>query len=128
MLLNGEEEFELGREFVFRVEPVAEVYSSDPAIGVNLHSERLDVVGPVGTSREVAQIKLDLVPPLVQSHRHRADKRLHSSRRLIVARSETSSNSLVIQYLYFESEVLLQLIYIVLYYIILYINFYICKR
>ena len=91
-----------------------------------LDSEGFDVVGPVGTTSEVAQIKLDLVPSLVQPHRHRADKRLHPSRALIVARPEPSSYALVIQNLHFESEVLLQLfIYTQHIYIHLYIHAYI---
>ena len=43
-----------------------------------LYSQRLNVVGPVGSSGEVRQVKLDLVPAVVQPHRHGADEWLNS--------------------------------------------------
>ena len=55
----------------------------DAAVSVDLNTERLDVVGTVRTACEVAKVELDLVPALVQAHRHGADERLHSRRRLL---------------------------------------------
>jgi len=46
---------------------------------VYLDSECLDVTGSVGSAGEVRQVELDLVPTFVQSHRHRANKRFHTS-------------------------------------------------
>ena len=37
---DGQEEFELGRQLVFRVQSVGEVDSSDTAVGVNLNSNK----------------------------------------------------------------------------------------
>ena len=47
-----------------------------PAVRVDLDAEGLDVVRPVCAPREVREVELDLVPALVQAHRHRADERL----------------------------------------------------
>ncbi len=69
--------------------------------------QSLDVVGTVGTSREVGQVELDLVPALVKTHGHGTDEGLHTGCRLVVRCAETASNVLIIQYLHLESEVLL---------------------
>ena len=50
----------------------------DAAVGVDLDAERLDVVSTIRTAREVTKVELNLVPALIQAHRHSADKRLHS--------------------------------------------------
>jgi hypothetical protein len=49
---------------------------------VDLDPQRLDVVCPVRAAGEVAQVELDLVPPLVQPHGHGADEGLNPSRGL----------------------------------------------
>ena len=77
LLLDGEVELELGGELLLAVEPVGEVDAADAAVGVDLDPQRLHVVGAVRAPGEVRQVELDLVPALVQPHRHRADKRLH---------------------------------------------------
>lgn len=64
-----------------------------------LHSQRLGVVGPVGPPGEVRQVKLNLVPAVVQPHRHGADERLHSSCALIVTRPKPSPNVFIVQHL-----------------------------
>ena len=46
--------------------------------------EGFDVVGTVGSSGEIRQVELDLVPAFVKSHRHGADKGLDTRGRLIV--------------------------------------------
>ena len=106
---DREEEFELGREFVLGVEAVAEVDTADAAVGVDLHSQRLDVVRAVSPPREIGQVELDLVPALVQTHRHRADERLHSCCALVVRCPKPSAHVLVVQYLHLKCEILLQL-------------------
>ena len=42
-----------------------------------LYAESLDVVGAVSSAREVCQVELDLVPTVVEPHRHRAYEGLH---------------------------------------------------
>lgn len=46
--------------------------------------EGLDIVGTVGSSGEIRQVKLDLVPAFIKSHGHGADKGLDSSGGLVV--------------------------------------------
>lgn len=108
LLLNRQVELELSRQLVFGVQAVAEVHTSNTAIGVYLQkqteqvpystaqnslqlyiavydakqdkesyldAQRLDVVSAVGTSREVAQVELNLIPTLIETHRHCADER-----------------------------------------------------
>ena len=79
LLLDGEVELELCGELLLAVEAVGEVDAADAAVCVDLDPQRLHVVGAVRPPGEVRQVKLDLVPALVQPHRHRADKRLHLS-------------------------------------------------
>ena len=87
LLLDGEVELELCGELLLAVEPVGEVDAADAAVGVDLDPQRLHVVGAVRPPGEVRQVELDLVPALVQPHRHRADKRLHPGRGLQVQMS-----------------------------------------
>lgn len=98
-LLDGQEEFKLGRQLVLAVQPVREVHPPDATVGMDLDAQCLHVIRPVGTSCKVGQVKLDLVPSLVQSHRHGADKGLDPGRRLIVTRPEASSHVLVVKHL-----------------------------
>lgn len=52
---------------------------------------------------------LNLIPPLVESHRHRTDEGLHSSGPLIIGGSESPTDTLIVQDGHFKGEVLLQL-------------------
>ena len=106
---NGEEKLELRRQLVLGVKAIGEVDSSDSAVGVNLDTQGLNVVSTVGTTSEIRQVELDLVPAFVKSHGHCADEGLHTGSRLIVRCAETTSNVLVIQDLYLKSEVLFEL-------------------
>ncbi len=65
----------------------------------HLHSQRLDVVGAVRPACEIWQVKLDLVPTVVQPHGHRADEGLDTGRALIVTRPEPPPHVLIVQYL-----------------------------
>lgn len=73
-----------------------------------LNPQRFNVVGTVGASREIGQIELNLIPTVVEPHGHCAYEWLHSRRTLVVARTETTSHVLVVEYLHFECEVLLE--------------------
>lgn len=64
LLRDWQEQLELRRELLLRVEAVGEVDPPDAAVGVDLHPQGLDVVRAVRSTREVAQVELDLVPPL----------------------------------------------------------------
>jgi len=76
---------------------------------VDLHAQGLDVVGTVGTSREIGQVELDLVPAFIETHGHGTDERLNTGGRLIVRCAEPTSNVLIIEHLHLKSEVLLEL-------------------
>jgi hypothetical protein len=71
--------------------------------------EGLNVVGTVCTTGEIRQVELNLVPSLVETHRHGANERLHAGGALIVRGAETAADVLVIEDLDFEGEVLLEL-------------------
>jgi len=67
------------------------------SINTDLDAECLDVVGAVRPPREVREVELDLVPAVIESHRHRTDKRLHTRRALVVAGAESPTHVLVVQ-------------------------------
>ena len=107
---NWQEELELWGELILGVESIREVDSSDSAVGVDLNSKGLYVVGTVGSSGEIRQVELNLIPALIKSHGHCADEWLHSGSGLVVGGSESTSNALVIKDLHLESEVFLQVL------------------
>jgi len=77
---------------------------------VDLHSQSLNVIGPVGAAGKVTQVELDLVPAFVETHGHGTNKRLDARRRLVVRGTEAAAHVLVIQDLHLESEVLLKVL------------------
>ena len=107
---HRQEQFEFRRQLILSVQSIREVDSSDSAVGVNLHPQRLYVVGTVGPTGEIRQVELNLVPALVQPHRHRTDEGLHPRRWLVVWCAESPPDTLVIQHLHLEGEVLLQVL------------------
>ena len=110
-LLDREVQLELCRQLLLAVQPVGEINSPDPTVCVDLNPQRLHVVCPVGSPGEVGQVELDLIPAFVQPHRHRADERLHSGGGLVVTRSESSPDVLVIQDLDLECEIFLHVLH-----------------
>ena len=78
---------------------------------MDLHPEGLHVVGPVSSPCEVRQVELDLIPALVQPHRHGADEGLHSGGGLVVTRSESSPDVLIIEDLDLECEIFLHVLH-----------------
>ena len=75
-------------------------------------SERFDIVGPVGSSSEIGQVELDLIPALVEPHGHGTDEGFDPRGRLVVGRPEAPADVLVVQHLHLEREVFFQLIVI----------------
>ena len=106
---NGQEKFEFWGQLVFSVEAVGEVNSTDSAVSVNLDSEGFDVVSSVGTTSEIGQIELNLVPAFVESHGHGTNERLDTGGGLIVRGAESSADVLIIEHLDFEGEVFFEL-------------------
>ena len=76
---------------------------------MDLHSQSLNVVCAIRSTCEVGQVELNLVPPFVQTHRHRADERLDSGGGLVIGGPEASANIFVVEDLDFEREVFLEL-------------------
>ena len=72
---------------------------SDAVSDPHLNSKRFDVVRSVSTSSEIRQIELNLIPSIIQTHGHRANERLDARRGLIVARTETTANISIVEYL-----------------------------
>jgi hypothetical protein len=106
---NWQEELELWWKFVFGIESIGEVNTTDTAVGVDLHAKGLNVVSTVCSACKVWQVKLDLIPAFIKSHWHGANERFDSSCALIVRCSESSADTLVIKNLDLEREVFLQL-------------------
>ena len=69
--------------------------------------ERLDIVGTIGSSCEIGQVELNLIPALIESHGHCADEGLDTRGGLVVRGAESTAHVLVIEHLHLESEVLL---------------------
>jgi len=77
---------------------------------VDLDSQGFNVVGTISSSGEIRQVELNLIPSFIQSHGHSTNEGLHSCSRLVVGSSESSSHTLVIKDLNFESKVFLQVL------------------
>jgi hypothetical protein len=109
LLLDGEEKLEFRRQFLLGVEAVGEVNPANSAVGMDGDSQCFDVVATIGSSGEIRQVELNLIPPLVQPHRHGTDERLHAGGRLVVGSSEPSAHIFVVEHLNFEGEVFFEL-------------------
>ena len=109
-LLDRKEQLEFRRELLLRVQAVREVDAANAAVGVNLHSESLDVVGAVCSAGKIRKVELDLIPALIQPHGHCANEGLNACCRLVVGGAEPAAHILVIKNLHLKSEVLLQVL------------------
>lgn len=78
LLGDGQKQLEFRRKFLLWVQAIRKVNAADSTVGVNLHSQCLNVIGSIGTSGEVRQVELDLIPAFVQSHRHCANEWFHT--------------------------------------------------
>jgi hypothetical protein len=110
ILLLGWVQLEVVGQLLLRVQPVRKVDPAEAAVGVHLHAQRLLVVGAVGAARELGQVELDLVPAVIQPHRHRADERLHPGGGQVVAGAEAAPHVLVVQHQHLEREELLHVL------------------
>jgi len=110
VLLHGQEKFELWGKFLLGVQPVGKIDPPNPAVLVQLHPERFDVVSPVSPTGEVTQVKLDLIPALIEPHGHGTNERFDPGRGLIVGLPETSPHVFIIEHLNLEGEVFLQVL------------------
>ena len=63
---------------------------------MDLDSQRFDVVGTIRSTGKVAQVELNLIPTVVQSHGHGADEGLDARRRLVVRGPEAASDIFII--------------------------------
>ena len=106
---DWQEKLELGWELILGVESVGEVDSSNSTVGVDLNSQSLYIIGTVGSSSEIRQVELNLIPTFIESHGHGADEWLDSGGRLIVGGSESSSDTLIIENLNLKGEVFFKL-------------------
>ncbi len=67
---------------------------------VYLNPDGFDVVGAICSAREVRQIELNLIPSVIQSHRHRTDERSDSRCALVVTRTKPTLYVLIVQNLH----------------------------
>ena len=77
---------------------------------MDLNAQRLNVIRTIGTTSEVTQVELNLIPTLIQTHWHSTDEWLDTGRRLIVRGAEATTNILIIQHLDFKGEIFLQIL------------------
>ena len=76
---NWQEKFELWRKLILGVKSVGEIDSSNSAVSMDLNSKSLYVVGTIGSSGEIRQVKLNLIPSFIESHWHGTNKRFYPS-------------------------------------------------
>ena len=96
MLGDGEEDLKFSRELLLAVEAVGEVDAAEAAIRVDLYTQSLDVIRPVGAAGEVGEVELDLIPAVVETHGHGADEGLDGRAGLEGGGPEAAANVLVI--------------------------------
>jgi hypothetical protein len=90
--------------------PIREINSPNATVCVNLNPNSLHVVRSVGPASEIGQIELNLVPAFVQTHRHGANKRLHSRCGLIIRGSKPPLYTFIIENLYLKREILVKIL------------------
>lgn len=79
--------------------PVREINASNSAVRVNLQPRCLDVIRAVCSSREIRQIKLNLIPTARQPDRHWCAEGSDASGALEIAHSKPPVHVLVVEYL-----------------------------
>ena len=76
---------------------------------MDLDPQSLNVICPIGPLREIRKIELNLIPPVVQPHRHRTNEGLDPRGGLIVRGPEASPDVFVIEDLDFKCKKLFKL-------------------
>ena len=84
-----------------------ELWSNRYTFNLNHLPKGLNVVGTVSSPGEIGQVKLNLIPSLIQSHGHGANEGLHTGSRLVVGGSESTTHVLVVKHLHLEGEIFL---------------------
>lgn len=69
------------------------------------------IVRPVGSPGKIGQVELNLIPSLIQPHRHSANEWFDSGGRLIIRCSESPPDILIIEDLHFEGKIFFKLSY-----------------
>lgn len=77
---------------------------------MDLYSKSLDIVRSIRAPGKIREIELDLVPALIEPHRHSTDKRLDPGSGLIVRSSEPAPDVLIVEDLHFEGEIFLEVL------------------
>ena len=77
---------------------------------MQLYPESFNIISPIGSPGKVAEIELYLIPALVKSHGHGADKRLHPGGALVVRGPESPPDVFIVKHLHLEGEVFLQVL------------------
>jgi hypothetical protein len=77
--LDRKKKLELCRQVLLCVQFVREINAADAAVCMDLYPKGFNVVSAVRPSSKIAQVELNLIPPLVQPHRHCANERFYSS-------------------------------------------------
>lgn len=109
LFLDWQEEFKFRRQFFLWIEAIWKVNSTNSAISVDGDSKSFDIIASIGSSGEVWEVELDLVPALIEPHRHGADEGLDPCGRLVIGSSEPSSHIFIVEDLHLEGEILLEL-------------------
>ena len=78
----------------------SDIIIANSAVGVDLDPQRLNKVRPVSSPRKICQLELDLISPFIQPHRQCAFERLHPGCRLVIARTESATQVVVIKNLH----------------------------
>ena len=75
----------------------------------NCLPQGFEIVSSIGSSGEVSEIEMNLIPAFIQLHGNSANEGFDSSIRLIIRGSETSAYIFIIDNLNFECEIFFQL-------------------
>lgn len=91
--------------FIF-VQLITKVNSPESTIGMNGYSQSFNIIGTVGSPGKIFQIKLYLIPSMIQFHGHSANKRFHFCTRLIIRSSKPPPHPRIIHYLHLKRKLL----------------------
>lgn len=107
--LDPQEQLVLGWDFLLRVNPVVQVDPGDTAICMDFYATKLLKVGSEGFLTKLLQVKIDLVPAVVQFQRHRTEEWLYPRDGLKITALECPSDVFVIKHVHLETKVFIKL-------------------